>query len=52
MAIKPKVFEEKFKLVEVRHEINIIEKGKSGINYVQSRSRNFDFGNGVIIWEN
>ena len=51
MAIRPKVFDEKFKLIEVCHEINLIENGKSGINHVQSRSTNFDLENEIIIWE-
>lgn len=51
MAIRPDVFDKKFKLRKVGHAINIIEPGKNGINYVTSRSTLFDLEKGLIIWD-
>lgn len=51
MAIKPDVFDDRFKLIEVRYEINDIQPGRNGINHVISRSTKFDFDKGLIIWE-
>ncbi len=51
MAIKPSVFDDKFELVEVRHEFNIILPNRNGFNNVISWSRSFDLQNDLIIWE-
>jgi len=51
MAIRPEVFEEKFILSEIRHEMNIVQPGRNGINYVSSRSQKFDQNTGLIVWD-
>jgi hypothetical protein len=51
MALRPEVFRDKFKLIEVRYELNSISPGKSGGNHVINRSTKFDLEKDLIIWE-
>lgn len=51
MALRPDVFDNLFKLNEVRYGKNSIEPGGSGINQITSRTTNFDLDKDLIIWD-